>query len=351
MKGLVLSGGKGTRLRPFTYSGAKQLVPIANIPVLHFPVRQLVEAGITEIGIVVGDTAAQIQEAMGDGTDFGAHFTYIPQPEPAGLAHAVAISEPFLGHAPFVMYLGDNVLLGGIRWFVDHFRNSAEPGVVLKSVPDPRAFGVAEIADGLLRRMVEKPAIPPSDLAVIGIYAFTPDVFPIIALQRPSTRGELEIADTINGLVAAGLPVHATVSEAYWIDTGKMEDILSANRAVLETFESQIHPAVGLNNCGMEGVVSVAEGAELRNCRLLGPVVIGKGARIENSIVGPYVAIGDGVTVRDSRIENSIVMEHAAIESCPLVLDSMIGRFAQARGVTGGSRVTLGDHSRVESPL
>jgi glucose-1-phosphate thymidylyltransferase len=265
VKGLILSGGKGTRLRPFTYSGAKQLVPIANTPVLHFPVRQLVESGIDEIGIVVGDTEAQIREAMGDGAAFGARFTYIRQAEPLGLAHAVAISEPFLGRAPFVMVLGDNVLLGGIRWFVDAFRAEGTPAVIVRSVADPHAFGVAEVANGHLLRMVEKPKEPPTDLAVIGIYAFVPEVFGVIAKQRPSARGELEIADAINGLVAAGLPVRAPKTEAYWIDTGKMEDILAANRAILRTLTPGADPAARVTNAKIEGNVTIGAGAVIRD--------------------------------------------------------------------------------------
>ncbi|MFN0096906.1 MAG: glucose-1-phosphate thymidylyltransferase [Dehalococcoidia bacterium] len=348
MKGLILSGGKGTRLRPFTYSGAKQLVPIANTPVLHFPVRQLVEAGITEIGIIVGETGGQIRDAMGEGEAFGARFTYIPQVEPLGLAHAVAIAEGFLGGEPFIMYLGDNVLLGGIEWFVDAFRREGTPAVIVRSVPDPSAFGVAEVADGHLVRMVEKPKEPPTDLAVIGVYAFVPAVFGVIARQKPSARGELEIADAINGLAAAGIPVRAARTEAAWIDTGKMEDILAANRAILRTIEPGVDPSARLTNVDVQGQVRIGPGAILRDARVLGPAVIGAGTVVEGSTVGPDVALGDRAVVRYSTVVNAIVMEDTVVDSCDALVDSMVGRDARLTRMPAASRVALGDHSRVE---
>ncbi len=349
MRGLILSGGKGTRLRPFTYSGAKQLVPIANIPVLHFPVRQLLEAGIDEIGIVVGETEQQIRDAMGDGSAFGAKFTYIRQTEPLGLAHAVAVSRPFLGDRPFLMYLGDNVLLGGIRAFVDEFRRTGEPAVIVRSVPDPQAFGVAEVSDGYLVRMVEKPKEPPTDLAVIGVYAFVPEIFEVIANQRPSARGELEIADAINGLVAAGLRVRAPKTEAYWIDTGKMEDILAANRAVLATLKPEVDSSARVIDSELVGQVSIGPGSVVVRSRVIGPAVIGRDARIERSVVGPDVALGDRTTVRDSTVTNAIVMDDTVVERCEGVVDSMLGKDVRLTNLAAGSRLALGDHSRVEA--
>jgi len=350
MKGLVLAGGKGSRLRPFTYSGAKQLVPIANTPVLHFPVRQLVEAGITEIGIVVGDTEAQIREAMGDGSAFGARFTYVRQPEPAGIAHAVQVARPFLGGDPFVLYLGDNVLMGGITPFVDAFRAASAGGaVVLKRVGDPRAFGVAVIEGERLLRVVEKPADPPGNLAVIGVYAFSAAVHAVIARQSLSARGELEIADAINGLIASGVDVLCSVTDRYWIDTGKMEDMLAANRAVLDAIEGHVDASSSVAGTACTGAVRIGPGAVAENCRITGPVVIGAGARLRDCRVGPHVAIGDGCTLETVTIANAIVMERSVLAGCPGVTDSMIGRFARVTGAPAGSRLTLGDHSCVEA--
>jgi len=350
MKGLVLAGGKGSRLRPFTYSGAKQLVPIANTPVLHFPVRHLVEAGISEIGIVVGDTEGQIREAMGDGSVFGARFTYIQQPEPLGIAHAVGLARPFLDDHPFVLYLGDNVLRGGIAAFVDRFRRSdAAAGVVLKRVTDARAFGVAEMAGNRLVHIVEKPAIPPTDLAVIGVYAFRPEVFEVIARQAPSSRNELEIADSINGLLACGHTVDVSVTDEYWIDTGKMEDMLRANQVVLDTLVSTLEPGMRDDGTTVEGPVTVEPGAIIKRCTLIGPLAIGADAILRDCRIGPYVAIGARCALSNVGIQNSIVMEDTGLADCPDIRDSMIGRYARVAGAPVGARLTLGDHSRIEA--
>jgi len=330
MKGVVLTGGKGSRLRPFTYSGAKQLVPIANTPVLHFPIRQMVEAGITEIALVVGETAGQIRSAMGDGSAFGARFTYVPQEAPLGIAHGLGICREFAGGEPVVLYLGDNVLLGGVEAFVREFEGSGAAGaVVLREVDDPRQFGVAVLEGGRLKRVIEKPAEPPSKLAVIGVYAFRPEVFEVIDSLLPSARGELEIADAITGLLDRGRPVDAMVTAAYWIDTGKMEDMLAANRAVLDTVDE----------------IDAANGAEV-----IGPCAIAPGVVIENSRVGPYVSLGWGCVIRNSSIENTIVMDETVIADCPGIRDSMIGRFARIIGAPEGSKFTLGDHSQFEGP-
>jgi glucose-1-phosphate thymidylyltransferase len=348
MKGLVLAGGKGSRLRPFTYSGAKQLVPIANIPVLHFPVRQLVEAGITEIGLVVGDTEAQIRESMGDGEAFGARFTYVRQAAPLGIAHGILVAREFLGDDPFVLYLGDNVLMGGIVAFVETFAASAaQCAIITRQIPDPRAFGVADFRDGRLIGVVEKPEVPPTDLAVIGVYGFTPAVFPVIERQRPSARGELEIADTINGLLEAGCLVQSSVTGEEWIDTGKMEDILAANRIIL----ASLYPGAGLadgDGTG-DGTAHVATDATVEDSRFVGPCVVGEGAVIRRSVVGPNVSIGPRARVDGVRIENSIVMEGAELRHSPFVRDSMIGRFARVCGAPPSARLTLGDHSCFEA--
>jgi glucose-1-phosphate thymidylyltransferase len=349
MKGVVLAGGKGSRLRPFTYSGAKQLVPIANTPVLHFPIHQLVEAGITEIALVVGDTEPQIRAAMGDGAAFGAHFTYVPQSAPLGIAHAVAICEPFIAGQPFVLYLGDNVLQGGIRAFVHDFLASTSDGaVVLKRVPDPCAFGVAEMDGERMVRMHEKPAVPPSDLAVIGVYAFTPAVFEVIAKQTPSARGELEIADAINGLIAGGRTVTASVTESYWIDTGKMEDMLAANRVVLAETTHVIRPTARVRESSCSNDVRLGAESDLQRCEIVGPVVIGARARIRDCQIGPNVAIGDDCVLEGVSIRDSIVMEQSTLTHCAGIDASMIGRFTCVTGAPAGACLTLGDHSRFE---
>lgn len=350
MKGIVLAGGVGSRLRPFTYSGAKQLVPVANTPVLHFPIRQLVQAGITDIAVVVGDTEAQIRAALGDGSPFGARLTYIRQPAPLGIAHAAGLCRDFAGGKGFVLYLGDNVLVGGIDAFVASFRESqAAASVILKQVADPRAFGVAVLDGERLTHVVEKPANPPTDLAVIGVYAFRPPVFEVIESQQPSARGELEIADTINGLLALGLRVDTSVTRAHWIDTGKMEDILAANRTVLDTFEPATDPSAALHGSALHGMVQLGRESSLDGCTVHGPVVIGSRSRLRNSVIGPYVAIGDGCDVSDAVLTNTIVMEQSTIRDCPGVRDSMIGRFTVVTGAPAGSRLTLGDHSRFEA--
>lgn len=351
MKGIVLTGGKGSRLRPFTYSGAKQLVPIANTPVLHFPVRQLVEAGIHEIALVVGDTEAQIRAGMGDGSEFGANFTYIRQEAPLGIAHGLGICETFAGGEAVVLYLGDNVLMGGIAGFVAQFEQSGAAGaVVLKTVDDPRAFGVAVLDGERLAKVVEKPERPPSNLAVIGVYAFRPSVFEVIAALTPSARGELEIADAINGLLARSLPVEATITNEYWIDTGKMEDMLAANRAVLATLNPRVDEAalvVGGRSCGP---VIIEAGARVTNCELLGPLTIGPGAKLDNCRLGPFVSIGPNAIITNSNISDAIVMEQTTISDSAGIENSMIGRFVEIERAPAGSHLTLGDHSRFAGP-
>jgi glucose-1-phosphate thymidylyltransferase len=350
MKGVVLTGGKGSRLRPFTYSGAKQLVPIANTPVLHFPVHQLVAAGIRDIALVVGDTADQIRAAMGDGREFGARFTYLQQEAPLGLAHGLMLAREFAGGDGVVLYLGDNVLQGGIDEFVQEFEASGADGsVVLKAVDDPRAFGVAEMSGERLVRVIEKPAEPPSNLAVIGVYAFSSAVFDVIAGQRPSARGELEIADTISGLLAAGRVVTAKVTPNYWIDTGKMEDMLAANRVVLGDLEGVTSPDARLTATTLSGAVSIGEGCVLDRCDLRGPVAIAPGVLLTNCRVGPFVAIDRECVLEDVAIADAIVMEHTMLRRCAGIEGSMIGRFAAVCGAPAGSRLTLGDHSRFEA--
>jgi len=357
MKGLVLSGGKGSRLRPFTYTGAKQLVPIANKPILFYALEQLVECGICDIGVVVGETADQVRAAVGDGSRFGARVKYIPQEAPLGIAHAIKVSRPFLGDGPFVVFLGDNFIKGGVVPYVERFRRDGpDCQVLLKKVPNPRDFGIAQFEDGRLARVVEKPSQPPSDLAVIGIYMFDAPVFEAVETIRPSARGELEITDTIQYLIDHGYGVRAEVVEDCWIDTGKMDDLLAANRAILETLASRSAGSVDAAS-RLEGAVVLEEGCRVEGSVIEGPAIIGERARIINSRVGPFTSIYHDSLVRDSHLEGSVVLENTVIEGLGApVRDSLIGRNVELRG--GGRQaeegacycLVLGDFSRVRVP-
>jgi glucose-1-phosphate thymidylyltransferase len=328
MKGLILAGGKGTRLRPLTYTSAKQLVPVANKPVLFFAIESIVAAGITEIGIVVGDTRAEIRAAVGDGSRFGANVTYIEQDAPRGLAHAVLIAEPFLGDSPFVMYLGDNLIAGGITPLVDEFRGlKCNSEILLAVVPNPEQFGVAELTpEGKVHRLVEKPAEPKSNLALVGVYMFDSHIFESVRRIRPSSRGELEITDAIQDLIDRGLEVHPHLVRGWWKDTGKIDDILEANRIVLAGVIGDTYGPTGRGS-SIEGQVKIGPGVELIDSLVRGPVVIGEGVRLENAFVGPYTSIGDRCRLVRCEVENSIILPDSEIRDIPLRIDgSLIGR-------------------------
>src|SRR6476646_10234931 len=302
MKGLILSGGKGTRLRPLTYTSAKQLVPVANKPVLFYGIEALAAAGIRDIGIVVGDTEAEIRAAVGDGSAWNVKVTYIEHDAPRGLAHAVLISEPFIGGDPFVMYLGDNLLNKGITGFVEEFvREAPAAQILLTRVPDPQMFGVAELVDGRVIRLVEKPKEPKSDLALVGVYMFSPAVFDSVKRIRPSFRNELEITDAIQDLIDRGLEVRPHLVDGWWKDTGKLEDMLEANRLILDTVSRQIDGSVDAYS-RIEGKVIVEAGATIEKSVVRGPVIIGAGAKIVNAYVGPFTSIMSDAEVRDSEI-------------------------------------------------
>jgi glucose-1-phosphate thymidylyltransferase len=354
-KGLVATGGKGSRLRPFTYTGAKQLVPIANKPVLFYGVEQLVAAGITEIGVVVGDTAAQVQEALGDGARFGARFTYLHQERPLGIAHTLIVARDFLGDAPFVMFLGDNFLRGGIGALVERFEQERPAAQVqLVRVPHPQEFGVAVLSpDGRLERLIEKPRNPPSDLAIIGLYMFQPAVHEVVATLQPSARGELEITEAIQGLIDRGLRVDACPVEDYWIDTGRMGDILAANRLVLELLEPAIYGDVDPAS-RVDGRVVIEPGARIRSSVIEGPAIIGKNTVIEHCYVGPFTSIYHDCTVRDAELSGSVVLERTTIESVQHRIEgSLIGRDVRLTGAAQrprAYRLVLGDHSEASLP-
>lgn len=351
MKALILSGGKGTRLYPITYTSAKQLVPVANRAVLFRAIDAIVESGIDDIGIVVGDTAPEIKDAVGDGSEWGAEITYIQQESPLGLAHAVLISEEYLGSERFVMFLGDNVLEGGIADLVRQFEGSDwDAQIVLTRVDNPQHFGVAELQDGRIVRLVEKPKVPPSDLALVGIYMFGPHIFEAAKSIKPSWRGELEITDAIQYLIDHGYTVYPYMHEGWWIDTGKPGDMLDCNRLLLETIEAENLGFVD-EESSVSGRVVIERGAEVINSTIRGPAIIGENTRIVDAYVGPFTAIYHDVLIEDSEIEHCIVMENCKITDIrSRIEDSVIGRnveIVRSPLRPKAYRMTIGDNSKI----
>lgn len=351
MKALILCGGFGTRLRPITHTIAKQLVPIANKPVLFYGLEAIKEAGVEEVGIVVGETAREIVKAVGDGSPWGLRVTYINQEKPLGLAHAVLVSEEYLGGEDFVMYLGDNLIKDGIKGLVDEFRqNRPNSQILLARVKEPQRFGVAELEDGKVIRLVEKPEKPASDLALVGVYMFDGGIMEAARAIKPSGRGELEITDAIQWLIDQGRTVDPHIINGWWKDTGRLEDMLEANRIMLETLEPSIEGHVD-SESRVEGMVVVEKGAEVIASNIRGPAIIGEGTRIINSFIGPYTSIYFGVEINGSEIEHSIILENSKITDIPgRIEDSLIGQNVEV----GRSplkphayRLMLGDNSRV----
>jgi glucose-1-phosphate thymidylyltransferase len=353
LKGLILSGGKGTRLRPITYTSAKQLVPVANKPVLFYGIEAMAAAGIREVGIIIApETGGEIRDAAGDGERFGVEITYIEQDAPLGLAHAVLTAEPFLGADPFVMYLGDNLLQGGIDDLVAAFRNDRpEALILLTQVPDPQNYGVAELdGDGRISRLVEKPPEPASDLALVGVYMFTPRIHEAARAIRPSGRGELEITDAIQWLVDAEHTVDSHIVRGWWKDTGRLDDMLEANRLILERIERRVEGE--LSECQIDGRVIVEAGAILERSTVRGPAIVGAGARLTDAYIGPYTAVGRHCVVESAEVEHSILLEGSSVrgldgrmESSLLGRDVRIGRSArQPRAY----RFMVGDSSEIE---
>ena len=351
MKGLILSGGKGTRLRPLTYTSAKQLVPVANKPVLFYGIEAIAGAGIRDIGIVVGETQAEIRAAVGDGSKWGVRVEYIEQDAPRGLAHAVKISQSFIGADPFVMYLGDNLLNKGITHFVDQFaREKPAAQILLARVPDPQMFGVAELRNGNVVRLVEKPKDPIGDLALVGVYMFGSEIFDSVNQIAPSFRNELEITDAIQNLIDRGLTVRPHIVDGWWKDTGKLEDILEANRLILDTLERRIEGKVD-DDSRVEGKVVIEDGATVERSVIRGPAIIGRGARIVHAYVGPFTSIMNDVEIRDSEVEHSIVLEGASLSDLAnRVIDSLIGKNVRIYRIPvkpSAYRFMLGDNSEV----
>jgi glucose-1-phosphate thymidylyltransferase len=363
MKGLILCGGAGTRLRPITHTNAKQLVPVANKPILFYGLEDMVAASIKEIGIIVGDTSDEIIAAVGDGSRWGVDVTYIHQDAPLGLAHCVLIARDYLGDDDFVMYLGDNLLQQGLTQFVDAFEAARELGrtddkagtpaaqILLAHVDDPRQFGVAAIGpDGEVVELVEKPAHPPSDLALVGVYLFDRHVHDAVRGIEPSQRGELEITDAIQWLITQGHYVRHEVLSGWWLDTGKKDPLLESNRLILETLEPRTDGDVD-EASQIVGRVVIERGARVTNSSIRGPAIIGEHAVISDSYVGPYTSIAAHCEIRDSEVEHSVLLEHSRVISVPRVIDSLVGKHAEVlrSGETPrATRLMIGAHSRVE---
>jgi glucose-1-phosphate thymidylyltransferase len=352
MKALVLSGGSGTRLRPITHTSAKQLVPVANKPVLFYGLEAIAEAGITDVGIIVGDTAEEIREAVGDGSKLGINVTYVPQDKPLGLAHAVLIAQEFLGDDDFVMYLGDNFIVGGITGLVDAFRSDRpDAQILLTRVPNPTSFGVAELdGHGQVKSLEEKPKEPKSDLALVGVYLFTSAIHEAVRSIEPSWRGELEITHAIQWLIDQNRNVRSTTISGYWKDTGNVADMLEVNRSVLETVEPRIEGTVD-ESSEIIGRVQIDAGAEVRGSRIVGPAIIGPGSVITDSYVGPFTSVSGNCQIHDSEVEFSIVLREASIRGVRRVEASLIGRNVEVTPAPrnpAAHRLILGDHSKVQ---
>ena len=353
MKALILSGGKGTRLRPITHTGAKQLVPVANKPILFYGVEAIRDAGITDVGIIVGDTEPEIRAALGDGSAFGVKTTYIRQEAPLGLAHAVKIARDFMKDDSFVMYLGDNLILDGITPLVREFkRDRPNSQILLAHVPNPQEFGVAEL-DGVnkVKRLTEKPKEPKSDLALVGVYMFDPSIWEAVNGIKPSHRNELEITDAIQWLIDHGKNVNCHIISGWWKDTGKLEDMLEANRMVLSRAKRRVQGTLDAKT-RTEGEVLVGAGSVVENSILRGPLVIGERCVIQNTYVGPFTSIYDDVTIRNSEIEHSIVLERCVIQDIPVRIEgSLIGkevRIQKSQSKPTAYRFMVGDSSLVD---
>jgi glucose-1-phosphate thymidylyltransferase len=350
MRALVLAGGEGSRLRPITHTNAKQLIPVASTPILFHVLRSIADAGITEVGIVVGQTAEEVRAAVGDGSAWGVAVTYIPQEAPLGLAHAVLTAREFVAGAPFLMYLGDNVLLEGVTRFVEGFeQNRPDAQIFLARVPEPERFGVAVLEGDRVTRLVEKPKEHLSDLALVGVYLFDDSILEAAAAIAPSGRGELEITDAIQWLIDHGRTVRAEMVDGWWKDTGKPEDLLEANRMMLSILEPRVDGEVDAAST-LEGTVVVEAGARVAGSRIIGPVVIGAGTIVRDSVVGPDAAISAGCAVTGSEVRDSIVMEGCRIDGVHGIAGSILGRNVEVRhsGREGLHRFVVGDQSRVE---
>ena len=352
MKGLILAGGSGRRLRPITHKTAKQLVPIANKPILHYVIEDLVGVGITDLGIVVGDTAKEIEKSVGNGSQWNADITYIHQEEPLGLAHAVLISEPFLGQEKFIMYLGDNMFEDSLHAVVEDFeKSSTNARLLLAKVDNPQAFGVAEVDEqGTIKGLVEKPENPKSDLALVGVYLFDSTIHRAVKAIEPSDRGELEITDAIQWMIDEENSIEHTTLKGWWIDAGKKDPLLLCNELILEKIETLLLSQIG-ETVTLKGEIVTGENVEIIDSNIQGPVVIGSGVRIERSDIGPYVSIGDDCKIEDSSVERSVLMEKSYVSGVTQLTKSVLGREVEIDGTETefqeSTSVMLGDGTKV----
>ena len=354
MKALVLAGGAGTRLRPITHTSAKQLIPVANKPVLFYGLEQLRDAGMTDVGIIVGDTREEVMSAVGDGTELGIKATYIHQEAPLGLAHTVLIARDFLGDDDFCMFLGDNFLLGGITELVAEFESSkADAQILLTEVAEPQFYGVAVLDDhGRVVELLEKPSDPPSNLAVVGVYMFRPSVHEAVRAIGPSARGELEITDAIEWLIQSGRDVRSHMVSGYWKDTGRLQDMLECNRKVLEGIEPRNDGSVD-EHSHVVGRVVVEEGASITRSTVRGPAIIGKGTSVVDAYIGPFTSVYHDCEITRTELEHSIVLEQCVIIGVGRIEDSLLGKSVTVTvsdQQPRAHRLMLGDHSVVSFP-
>lgn len=354
MKALILSGGKGTRLRPLTYTMAKQLVPVANKPILGYVIEHIRAAGIRDVGVIISpETGEEVKRYIGDGSKWEIRVTYITQSEPAGLAHAVSTARDYLGESDFIMYLGDNLLSQGVKDAVKKFKKeSPEALIFLKEVDDPRRFGVAKLdRSGKIVKLIEKPSRPPSNLALVGVYIFSKKIHEAIVRIKPSFRGELEITDAIQKLIDLGYVVKSEVLNGWWLDTGKKDDLLQANTIVLDEYIRRNLLGEIDGSTEIIGRVSVEKNATVKNSKIRGPVIIGEGSEIMNSFIGPYTSIGNHVKVIDSVVEHSVVLDNAFLSGIERLEDSLIGKNSKVlrnNSLHKALRLMVGDDSTVE---
>ncbi|MDQ1437016.1 MAG: glucose-phosphate thymidylyltransferase [Acidimicrobiaceae bacterium] len=356
MKGLILAGGEGTRLRPITYTSAKQLVPVANKPILFYGLEAMANAGVQDVGIVIGATGDEVRAAVGTGEQWGMHVTYLPQEAPLGLAHCVLIAQDFLGDDDFVMYLGDNLLEGGLSDLVSSFAHrpaEVAATILLTKVPDPQRFGVAELDNrGEVVRLVEKPEVPPSDLALMGVYLFDKRIHGAVRAIRPSARGELEITDAIQWLVDNGERVQSLIHDGWWIDTGKLTPLLEANRLILETLDRRIDGTVDAAS-RIEGRVVIEQGATVTRSVVRGPAVIGAGTEVVDSYIGPFSAVAEQCRIVDSEVEHAVLLRDSQVIGIRRVIDSLIGKRSIVQKsdlLPQAVRLMLGDDSQLDLP-
>jgi glucose-1-phosphate thymidylyltransferase len=353
MKALILAGGAGTRLRPITDTQSKQLIPVANRPILFYGLDAVAEAGITDVGIIVGDTEQEIRRAVGDGSRWGLDVAYIRQEAPLGLAHALLTGRDYLGDDDFVMYLGDNLVREGIAGFVRSYeRSQPDAQIFLVKVREPERFGVAVLEGDRVVRLVEKPKEPLSDLALAGVYIFNPSVFEAASAIEPSWRGELEITDAIQYLLEHGYEIRAEMITGWWKDTGKQEDLLEANRIMLDDVRTTIRGSVD-EATHLVGEVVIQEGAKITGSVIRGPSMIGPGAMVTGSILGPYISVADGCVIEDSEIQESILMSGCHISEIRRMSESLVGRdvtITKDKGQPAVYRFTLGASSAVHAP-